>query len=184
VLVYRRLRFGYPFRRISLTRGKLAIVDPVDYYCLCGDKWFATKNGSTFYAKRHTRKRDRSKISSVFMHRIIMNAPDHLVVDHINYNGLDNRRANLRLATRRQNSIHVIRTMNPGSSKYKGVSWRTEKKRWHAQITTHGKTIRLGYFKDEIEAARVYDEAAKIHHGEFAALNFPESATKALINRR
>ena len=107
------------------------------------------------------------------MHRRIMNAPDNLVVDHINYNGLDNRKANLRLATRRQNSLHVIRTMNPGSSKYKGVSWHTYKKRWGAQITTYGKTYHLGYFKDEIQAAKTYDEAARKYHGEFAALNFP-----------
>jgi hypothetical protein len=107
------------------------------------------------------------------MHREIINAPDDLVVDHINYNGLDNRKANLRLATRRQNSLHVIRTINPGSSKYKGVSWNTNKKRWHVQITTNGKTIRLGYFTDEIEAAKAYDQAAKKYHGDFAALNFP-----------
>jgi hypothetical protein len=173
VLVYRRLHYGYPFRRIPLTRGKSAIVDPDDYYRLCNDKWFATKNGATFYAKRHTRKKDNSKHSSICMHRIIMNAPDHLVVDHINYNGLDNRKANLRLATRRQNSIHVIRTMKPGSSKFKGVSRHTGKNKWGAQITSHGKTTFLGYFEDEIEAAKVYDEAAKKFHGEFAALNFP-----------
>ena len=106
------------------------------------------------------------------MHRWIMNAPDNLVVDHINYNGLDNRKANLRLATRRQNSLHVIRTMNPGSSKYKGVSWHTHKKRWGAKITTHGKTYHLGYFKNEVEAAKTYDLSARKYHGAFAALNF------------
>ena len=107
------------------------------------------------------------------MHRVIMNAPDHLVVDHINYNGLDNRKANLRLATQRQNKIHVIRTMNPGTSKFKGVSWHKYHKRWCAKITTNGKTTFLGYFDDEIKAAKIYDEAAKIQHCEFAALNFP-----------
>jgi len=108
------------------------------------------------------------------MHRQIINAPDNLVVDHINYNGLDNREANLRLATRRQNNLHVIRTMNPGSSKYKGVSWHTWKKKWSVKITTHGKTIHLGDFKDEIQAAKTYDKAAKKYHREFAALNFPD----------
>jgi len=63
--------------------------------------------------------------------------------------------------------------MNPGSSKYKGVSWHTYKKRWGAQITSNGKTTFLGYYKDEIQTAKVYDSAAKKYHGEFAALNFP-----------
>lgn len=173
LLLYRRLRYGYPFRRIPLTKGKFAIVDPEDFDRLSIYKWFASKNGSTFYAKRHTRTGEHAKTTSVCMHREIMNAPDNLVVDHINYNGLDNRKANLRLATRRQNSLHVIRTMNPGSSKYKGVSWHTYKKRWGAQITYNGKTTFLGYFKDEIQAAKVYDKAARIYHAEFAALNFP-----------
>ena len=174
VLLYRRIHYGYAFRRIPLTKGKFAIVDPDDYYWLSRYKWFATKNGSTFYAKRHTHKREHAKTTSVFMHRKIMDAPDNLLVDHINYNGLDNRKANLRLATRRQNSLHVIRTMNPGSSKYKGVSWHIHKNRWGAKITTDGKTIHLGYFKDEIEAAKAYDNAAKKYHREFAALNFPQ----------
>jgi hypothetical protein len=106
------------------------------------------------------------------MHRLIIKAPDGLVVDHINYNGLDNRKANLRLATLKQNSRHVIRTMNPGSSKYKGVSWYTRDKVWAVKIMVDGKTIRIGYFRNEIEAAKAYDKAAKKYHGEFAALNF------------
>lgn len=85
VLLYRLIRFGYTFRRIQLTRGKFAIVDPDDYYFLSRYKWFAVKNGSTFYAKRHTHKSELAKTSSVRMHREIMNAPDDLVVDHINY---------------------------------------------------------------------------------------------------
>jgi hypothetical protein len=173
VLLYRRIRFGYSFRRIPLTQGKFAIVDPDDFYRLIEYKWFATKNASTFYAKRHTRTGERAKTGSVCMHRRIMNAPDNLVVDHINYNGLDNRKANLRLATRRQNSLHVIRTMNPGSSKYKGVSWREDRKKWSVKIMADGKTFHLGCYKDEIEAAKAYDEAARKYHGEFAALNFP-----------
>ena len=173
MLLYRCIRFGYYFRRIPLTQGKFAIVDPDDFDWLNKYKWQAHKNASTFYAKRHTRIGERAKTSSVCMHRKIINAPDNLVVDHINYNGLDNRKANLRLATRRQNSLHVIRTMNPGSSKYKGVSWHTHKKRWGAQITNNGKTRFLGYFTDEIEAAKVYDCAARKYHKDFAALNFP-----------
>jgi len=176
VLLYRRVRYGYFFRRIPLTRGKFAIVDPDDYPELRKYKWFAVKNGATFYAKRRTRLTERVKTTFVWMHRKIMNAPDNLVIDHINYNGLDNRKANLRLATRKQNSIHIIRTMNPGSSKYKGVSWRGDRKKWDVKIMADGKTYHLGCYKDEIQAAKVYDRAAKIYHGEFAALNFPEKS--------
>jgi hypothetical protein len=108
------------------------------------------------------------------MHRRILNAPDEFVIDHINYNGLDNRKANLRLATRTQNNRHTRRINKTGSSKYKGVNWYTREKRWVAKITADGKTFPIGYFKDEIEAARAYDEAAKTYHGDFAALNFPD----------
>ncbi|MBA7655390.1 hypothetical protein ES703_63294 [subsurface metagenome] len=107
------------------------------------------------------------------MHRQIMNPPREMLVDHINYNGLDNRKANLRLATLTQNNRHTRRTMNPGSSKYKGVCWYNREKRWAVRITANGKNIPLGYFKDEIEAAKAYDKAARKYHGDFAALNFP-----------
>jgi len=108
------------------------------------------------------------------MHRYIIKVPPGLVIDHINYNGLDNRKANLRLTTRTQNNRHVIRTMNPGSSKFKGVSWYNREKRWVVKITADGKTFPIGYFRDEIQAANAYDKAAKKYHGEFAALNFPQ----------
>jgi hypothetical protein len=173
VLLYRRLRHGCFFRRIPLTKDKFAIVDPDDYYWLKKFKWFASKNGATYYAKRNVYSWANSRRCSVAMHRLIIKAPDYLVVDHINYNGLDNREANLRLATHKQNTRHVIRTMNPGSSKYKGVSWYTREKVWAVKIMADGKTIRIGYFKDEVEAAKAYDTAAKKYHGEFAALNFP-----------
>lgn len=174
VLLYRRIRYGYFFRRIALTQGKFAIVDLDDYYWLKKFRWFASKNGATYYAKRNAYSWINSRRCSVAMHRLIIKAPDYLVVDHINYNGLDNRKANLRLATHKQNTRHVIRTMNPGSSKYKGVSWYSREKIWAVKIMVDGKTIRIGYFKDEVKAARAYDEAAKKYHGEFAALNFPD----------
>jgi len=100
VLLYRRLRYGYPFRRIHLTKGKFAIVDPDDFDRLNIYKWHASKNASTFYAKRNLYPKRKGKPGSIPMHRQIMNAPREMLVDHINYNGLDNRKANLRLATR------------------------------------------------------------------------------------
>jgi len=173
LLLYRRLRYGYPFRRISLTKGKFAIVDPDDYKRLIKYKWHVTKNANTFHAKRNPRVDQKGRTAPIYMHRQIMNPPPGFVIDHINYNGLDNRKANLRLATHTQNNRHTRRTVRTGTSKYKGVSWYSREKRWAVKITADGTTIPIGYFKDEIEAVKAYDRAAKTYHGEFAALNFP-----------
>jgi hypothetical protein len=109
------------------------------------------------------------------MHREILRPPGHLVVDHINHNGLDNRKANLRHATRAQNNFNrLIIIREDSSSKYKGVSWRKRKKKWRARICINGERKHIGYFKDEIHAAKAYDKAAKKYHGEFASLNFPD----------
>ena len=172
-LYYRRLRSGYPFRRIPLTKGKYAIVDPEDFERLNKHKWHAVRQNNTFYAIRCVGT--RKKKIRIRMHREIIHPPDHLVVDHINHNGLDNRKANIRPATRAQNNFNrlIIKRKN-SSSKYKGVSWKKGKKKWHARIHVNGEYKFLGYFKEEIQAAKAYDKAAKKYHGQFASLNFPE----------
>jgi hypothetical protein len=97
-----------------------------------------------------------------------------LLVDHINGNGLDNRRANLRLATSAQNNYNR-RITSRRTSKYKGVDYHASKRAYRARITVDKKKIFLGHFPDESSAARAYDVAAKKHHKEFAALNFNDS---------
>jgi hypothetical protein len=172
VLLYRRARYGYAFRRIPLTQGKYAIVDPEDYDRLSKYKWHANKAKNTYYAVRRVHV-GYKKWKHVKMHREILNPPDHLFVDHINHNGLDNRIANLRTATPQQNSYNRIHfTKNP-SSKYKGVSFKKRTKKWQAQIHYEGKRKFIGSFDNEIEAAKAYDKAAKLYHKEFAVLNFP-----------
>lgn len=106
------------------------------------------------------------------MHRLIMNTPDHLVCDHINHNGIDNRKQNLRNCTKKQNRANS-RSLAKSSSKYKGVCWDKSCKKWCAYIKNNDKRTHLGYFEDEAEAARAHDRAAKKIRGEFAALNFP-----------
>ena len=172
-LFYRRGRYGYAFRRIPLTQGKYAIVDPEDFERLNKHKWYAVKCKHTFYAIRCIGPRKRRIL--IRMHREIINPPDHLVVDHINHNGLDNRKANLRPATHAQNNYNklIIKRKN-SSSKYKGVTWFKNSKIWRARIDVNGQRKFLGYFKDEIQAAKAYDKAAKMYHGEFATLNFTE----------
>jgi len=171
-LFYRRARYGYTFRRIPLTQGKYAIVDPEDFERLNKHKWYAARDTRTFYA--HRKKRVGKKYVSIGMHREILNPPGHLMVDHINHNGLDNRKANLRLATCAQNSYNRRQVRKNKSSKYIGVSWKQWTKKWAVIICYKRKNKIVGYFKDEIQAAKAYDKAAKMYHGEFATLNFPE----------
>ena len=172
-LLYHRARYGYAFRRIPLTQGKYAIVDPEDFERLNKHKWHANKAKNTYYAIRRVHIA-RNKWKHIKMHREILDPPDHLFVDHINHHGYDNRKANLRTATCRQNSYNRIHFRKNPSSKYKGVSWNRHKNKWSVQIRYDGKSKFIGFFDNETEAAKAYDKEAKKHHGEFAVLNFPD----------
>ncbi len=151
---------------IPLTKGKFAIVDAEDYELLNRYKWHVNKGGRTYYA------RSQEKGKPIRMHRLITDAPKGLFVDHINHNGLDNRKKNLRLCTRTQNARNRL-PRRGGFSKYKGVSWNTKRKVFIAAISVGGKKQYLGYFDDQIKAAKAYDKKAKELFGEFAYLNFP-----------
>lgn len=153
---------------IPLTQGKFAIVDAEDYHWLSQYKWHACKSRSTFYAAR------RKGHTSISMHREIMCAPEGLVVDHIDHNGLNNRKSNLRLCTHSQNLLN--RRIRPDcKSKYKGVVWDWRNRKWVARICINQKRIHLGRFHNERDAAIVYDRKAIELFGQFACLNFPEN---------
>jgi hypothetical protein len=174
ILAYRRLRFGYPFRRIPLTQGQFAIVDPEDYPRLAKYKWHANKARDTYYAQRKLWLPRLKKEITIKMHRQILNVPHNLLVDHINHNPLDNRKANLRPATHSQNTCNTPKYRR-SRSRYKGVTWHKPKQKWNARIRKNRRTISLGYFNNEIDAAKAYDRAAKKYHGDFAVLNSPMS---------
>jgi len=161
---------------LPLSQNKFAIVDPDDYDRLSKYKWCVSKTRHTNYAMRRTKgkriKGSRVGRKVIMMHRCIMNAPPHLVVDHINHNGLDNRKLNLRLCTRAQNNRNR-RPFCLNGSGYKNVSWDKYRKRFLASIRCKGKYYNLGRFKSEIKAARAYDKKARELFGDFACLNFP-----------
>ncbi|MFA5783698.1 MAG: HNH endonuclease [Phycisphaerae bacterium] len=182
LLLYRKLRFGYAFRRIPLTKGKFALVSPSDFPAISQYNWYARKSNWTCYATFCRKINGRTK--SFDMHRIIMNPPPGLVIDHIDGNGLNNCRSNLRIATPAQNSRNTCAKKN-GQSKYKGVSPEKRRYCWRATLTINGKQMHIGQFASEIQAAKAYDKAAKKYHGNFARLNFPpnKSPWQKFINR-
>ena len=157
---------------ITLSHGKVAVVDDHDYEDLRQDNWHASKCGDVWYARRGEH--------CLFMHRLVMERaigrplqPGELV-DHVNRDTLDNRRSNLRVATKAQNSQNEVRRI--GASRFKGVARGTHSKvnPWRAYINACGRQIALGRFPDEESAARAYDEAAAEYFGEFARTNFPQ----------
>ena len=150
-------------KHIPLTQGKFAIVDDEDYDYLMQWKWFAHCRHGIWYAKSGPKG---------LMHRLIMNAPAGVEIDHINHIGLDNRKSNLRLCSHTEN-LQNQRPTKGCSSKYKGV--HRHGKKWEARITHNKKRMHIGYCECEIEAAEIYDKKAKELFGEFACCNFGET---------
>lgn len=156
-------------KAIPLTQGYEAIVGDEDYEELAKHRWHVQHKGNTSYARRDIRTGPRSTLV-VFMHGQLVSPPHGYVVDHINRNGLDNRRQNLRVCTQAENMRNRAANRN-GSSPFKGVSWHKTKHRWFANIWVDGRLSELGGFMAEIDAARVYNVAALFFFGEYARLN-------------
>lgn len=152
--------------RINLPDKQVALVDEEDAKLLEGHSWFLLKRpgDKNIYA------RAKIKGKPVLMHRLILEAPKGSIIDHINGNGLDNRKSNLRFCSMRDNSrnrkIHI-----GNKSGFKGVLWKVRNKKWQARICVNYKDISLGLFLDKEDAARAYNAAARKYFGEFAYLN-------------
>ena len=161
-----------------MAQPQYAKVDPADYKRLRGYEWFAKRTKNSFYARGRLAGSKSKKEKLTYMHQEIIKVPEGMVVDHINHDAMDNRRANLRPATRAQNTRNRKKFAKSSGSKYKGIYWRKKTRKWEVLITFERKKIFLGCFRSEIDAARAYDRAAIKYHGEFASLNFPESDTR------
>jgi hypothetical protein len=171
-------------KKIPLTQGKFAIVDDEDYEWLMQWKWHARKVNGRFYACRRLSR--RLGHAYVHMHQEILRPPPGYECDHINRDPLDNRRANLRKATRRQNMRNRGKCRT-SASRFKCVIWDAERGKWasHIGVFLNGKRklIHLGRFNTEEEAARAYDMAAIHYFGEFASLNFPRDTYNLELTR-
>jgi ribosomal protein L34E len=158
-------------------RGRVALVDPDDYALVMQYRWHVVEAAPKApgrrpwgpYAVSRIRQRD-GKSRKVPMHALIMGRS---FIDHINSNGLDNRKVNMRFATPTQNLGNQRTQETPGkTSRYKGVYWDRRGRGWVAEITDHGISRYLGQFASEEDAAQAYDIAARKVFGEFARLNF------------
>jgi hypothetical protein len=159
-------------REIPLTKGYVALVSEGDYERVNAFKWRALVGTHNIYAVRSVR--DKANRYTVLMHRFITDASPGLQIDHIDGDGLNNTRSNLRLATHAQNGQNSRKQVN-NTSGYIGVS-REGKSKWRAQIRVDGSKTYLGSFETAEEAAEARDRAARKLHGEFAVLNFPEES--------
>ncbi len=153
---------------IPLTQGKFALIDKKDFKLISKYKWHYRKSGKTHGKNGYAQNR------KFFMHNLIMRPLNGFVVDHINRNGLDNRRGNLRLGTISQNYANFPK--KNGRSKYRGVHFLKRRKEfkgkpWGASTTINGKSVYIGVYDTEKEAGLAYNKVAKKAFGKFAQLN-------------
>lgn len=149
---------------IQLTKNKVALVDDEDLERVQDYNWSIT---TLQYVLGYSSKTQKQ----YFLHRVIMNAKKGQQVDHINGNGLDNRKSNLRFATTSENSFNQ-RLSKRNKSGYKGVIWHKQHKKWMSYIQPKGKFILIGYFNYPHQAAMAYDIWAKELFGKYAHSNF------------
>lgn len=160
---------------IELTQNKVAMIDIGDAEKVMQFKWYTHKCGEKriqFRALTRPWIKSEKKYVTVYMHRFIMDAPPGMKVDHINGNGLDNRRENLRICTHSENNFNKRKPIKDNPvSRYKGVFWNKKCSKWVAKVRKNNVTKHAGYYDCEREAALAYNKKALELHGDFANLN-------------
>lgn len=155
-------------KEIPLTRGRVALVDDEDFDAVICHRWHcAVRPNGRCYARTSI---GRGRV--VYMHRLIMQAPPHMDIDHANRDGLDNRRGNLRVCTRGEN-LRNSTVRRDSKTGYKGVSYHGHglNRPWMAHIHYNGKHLVIGYYRTPEEAAIAHDHAVRYYHGVFARTN-------------
>lgn len=151
-------------KEIPVSPDKVALVDDDDFERISKFRWYYRKPGYADCSMRES----VGVWKNYPMHKIILDIPNGAVVDHINRNGLDNRKQNLRICTCSENNMNRSSVNKYG---FRGIDQRS-KNSWRAEIRIDGKVIRASPFKTPEEAALAYDKMAKQYHGDFAQLNF------------
>jgi HNH endonuclease/AP2 domain len=162
-------------RKVELIDGSVALVDDEDFGYVSRFQW-EPREGKTGIIYAVTMLGDDPLVCGkgfvLSMHRMVTNAPRGVLVDHRDRDGLNNQKSNLRFATRSQNGFNQQRRVGLKTSRFKGVSLDKRSQKWRAILRIHGVQVSGGSFSREEEAARRYDELAKLHCGKFARCNF------------
>lgn len=152
-------------KQIPVSGTKAAIVDDVDFELVSKYVWHLDTHKGTKYARTNIRRK------KVRMHRLIMGCRSDELVDHVDGDGLNNTRSNLRLCNKIDNGRNSFKRRSDRSSTYKGVSRIKKTGKWRSYIKLGDKQKHLGHFNTEKEAAKAYNQAASLHYGKFAKLN-------------
>jgi hypothetical protein len=156
---------------LPLSKGHVTVIDFADLEKVRGHKWCVVGT------KTHKYAQSRIKNKAFNLHRFLMGNPTGKIVDHIDGNGLNNCRANLRIVSARQNTQNSFKSRGC-SSKYKGVAWNKRDQKWEVKFT-----FSLGQFESEEDAAKKYDDYVRSIHGEFARYNFPKNGEQSGVRK-
>ena len=154
---------------INITRDAVVVIDDEDYERISRHRWALNPEGSGYAIRKGAKRRGEKR--TVAMHQEIMHAPPGSLIDHINGNGLDNRKSNLRFADTQKNSFNKAKAKGTYTSKYKGVFQRGGENKWTARIKYNDHHVELGEYESESLAAAVYNYAAAVFFGEFRREN-------------